>query len=60
MIPANFNGWVEIDALSTLKFWENTRHNYGLAIDIYDQDEKPLDAKMHFHLQNCEAGKSEV
>lgn len=60
MIQNNFNGWVEIDGLSTLKFWDHPRNNYGLAIDLYDQDEKQLDAKEHFHLQNCEAGKSDV
>lgn len=59
MIQRNFNGWVEIDALSTLKFWELPRNNLGLAIDIFDEDDNQLDAKDHFHLQNCEAGKSE-
>lgn len=60
MIASNFNGWVEINALSTLKFWDLARTNYGMAIDIYDQDDNQLDAKEHFHLQNCEAGKSGV
>lgn len=59
MIASDLNGWVEINALSTMKFWD-LKNNYGLAIDIYDQDDNPLDAKEHFHLQNCEAGKSEV
>lgn len=60
MIQSNFNGWIEIDALSTLKFWDLPKNNYGIAIDIYDADENQLDAKEHFHLQNCEAGKSDV
>jgi hypothetical protein len=60
MIPSTFEGWVEIDALSTVRFWDNTKNNLGLAVDIYDQDENQLNAKEHFHLQNCEAGKSVV
>lgn len=60
MIQTNFSGWIEIDALSTLKFWDHPKNNYGLAVDVYDQDENQLDAKEHFHLQSCEAGKSGV
>lgn len=60
MVASNFNGWIEIDALSTVKSWDNIKNNYGLAIDIYDQDENQLNAKEHFHLQNCQAGKSDV
>ncbi|CRL06849.1 CLUMA_CG019482, isoform A [Clunio marinus] len=55
-IKSNFNGWVEIDALLTLKYWDHPRNNYGIAIDIFDDEENQLDAKEHFHLQNCEAG----
>jgi hypothetical protein len=57
MLQANFNGWVEIDALATLKFWDAVKNNNGLAIDIYDQDDNQLDAREHFHLQNCQAGE---
>lgn len=60
MISSDLNGWVEINAMSTMKFWDHVKNNFGLAVDIYDQDENQLDAKEHFHLQNCEAGKSEV
>jgi hypothetical protein len=60
LIKSDFNGWVEIDALSTMKFWDSPKSNYGIAIDIYDDNDNQLDAKEHFHLQNCEAGKSEV
>lgn len=59
-IGSDFTGWVEINAMLTMKGWENAKNNYGLAIDVYDQDENQLDAKEHFHLQNCEAGKSDV
>ena len=59
-IEINKHGWIEIDALATLRFWSPARNNYGLAIDIHDQDDNQLDAKEHFHLQNCEAGKSDV
>lgn len=60
MVSSNFNGWVEVEALMTLKFWDHPKNNYGMAIDVYDQDDNHLDAKEHFHLQNCEAGKSGV
>jgi hypothetical protein len=60
MVRSNFNGWVEIDALSTMKYWEPAKNNFGLAIDVYDENDNHLNAKMHFHLQDCQAGKSEV
>lgn len=60
MVERNYNGWIEIDAKGTLKFWDKARLNYGLAIDVYDQDENQLDAREFFHLQECEAGKSVV
>lgn len=59
-VAHNFNGWLEIDVLATLKYWDQPKNNLGMAIDIYDKDDNQLDAKEHFHLQNCEAGKSEV
>lgn len=60
MISSTFNGWVEVDALSTVRLWDSLRNNLGLAVDMYDMDENQLNAKEHFHLQNCEAGKSVV
>lgn len=60
MIRSSYNGWIEINSLSTLKFWDSSKNNLGMGIDLYDQDENQLDAREHFHLQNCEAGKSDV
>lgn len=60
MIQASFNGWIEVDVLNTVKAWENPKNNLGLGIDVYDQDENSLNAKSHFSLQSCEAGKSVV
>ena len=60
MIASDFNGWVDINALATVKYWEQPKNNFGLAVDIFDQDDNQLDAKEHFHLQNCEAGKSDA
>jgi hypothetical protein len=58
MIEKGFSGWIEIDAKGTLKYWDQQKNNYGVAVDVYDQDENQLDAREFFHLQNCEAGKS--
>lgn len=60
LITSNSQGWIEIDIKSTLRFWDHQNKNYGLAIDVYDQDEKHLDAHDYFAMQSCEAGKSEV
>lgn len=55
MLDIKYNGWVEIDASGTLKYWNHQRSNYGLAVDLW-QDDKQLDAHEYFHLQTCEAG----
>jgi hypothetical protein len=60
MVEKNYNGWVEADLKGTLKYWDKARLNYGLAIDVYNQDEQQLDARDFFHLQECQAGKSVV
>jgi hypothetical protein len=60
MVEKSYVGWVEIDAKGTLKYWEKAKNNLGFAIDVYDQDDKILDARQHFHLQDCEGGKSVV
>lgn len=60
MIERNYNGWIEIDAKGTLKYWDQPRLNYGMSIDVFDEDEKQLDSREFFHLQSCEAGKSVV
>lgn len=60
MIQSSLHDWIEIDVNSTLKFWESLKNNYGLTVDIFDKDDIQMDAKEHFHLQNCEAGKSDV
>lgn len=60
MIEKNYKGWIEIDAKGTLKYWNNPRNNHGLSIGVYDSDDKELDAREHFVLQDCEAGKSVV
>lgn len=58
MIPKSYSGWLEIDARGTLHFWDLAKNNHGMAIDVYDDEEKQLDAREFFHLQDCEAGKS--
>lgn len=60
MVEKNFSGWVEMDGKGTLKFWDSPRNNYGLSIDVFDINENQLDARDHFYLQDCEAGKSVV
>lgn len=60
MVERNYNGWIEIDAKGTLKYWDKARLNYGMAIDVFDENEDQIDAKEFFTLQSCEAGKSVV
>lgn len=58
MVERGYTGWIEIDAKGTLMYWNNPRNNYGLAVDVYDEDNNQLDARDFFYLQSCEAGKS--
>lgn len=60
VIKSSYVGWIEIDALGTLSFWDQVKNNHGIAVDVYDENEEPLDAKEHFRLQSCndQAGKS--
>ncbi|KAG5679400.1 hypothetical protein PVAND_008968 [Polypedilum vanderplanki] len=53
LIPSKRVGWIEVDVISTLKFWNNPKNNYGLSIDMYDEQGKQLDAREYFELQNC-------
>jgi len=59
VIQSSFVGWVEVDALGTLSFWDQAKNNHGIAVDIFDENDQPLDAREHFRLQSCDqAGKS--
>jgi hypothetical protein len=61
-IPANAHGWVEFNATSLMLFWKSIKgkDNHGLAVDVHDKNDVPLDAKLMFYLQTCQAGKSVV
>lgn len=60
MIERSYVGWVEIDVKGTLRYWSTPKLNDGLVIDVYDADERQLDARNFFYLQDCKAGKSVV
>lgn len=60
MIERSYVGWIEIDVKGTLKYWDKPKMNYGMAIDVFDADEKQLDSRNFFYLQDCKAGKSVV
>lgn len=62
MIKKAYSGWVELNVRSIIQQWkQNLRHNYGLTVDVYDQDENLLVASRFFHPHpSCEACKCVV
>ncbi|XP_070494428.1 uncharacterized protein ana isoform X1 [Chironomus tepperi] len=60
VIQASFVGWVEVDALGTLSFWDQAKNNHGIAVEIFDENDQPLDAREHFRLQSCDQADAPI
>ncbi|XP_055631871.1 protein anachronism [Toxorhynchites rutilus septentrionalis] len=58
-ITRNFRGWITLDTLLAVKLWDKPNRNFGIAIDVQDQDDNPLPAARFFQSTDCsEASKS--
>ncbi|XP_055609942.1 protein anachronism [Uranotaenia lowii] len=49
----NFRGWITLDTLLAVKLWDKPNRNFGIAIDVHDQDENPLAAARFFQPADC-------
>lgn len=58
-ITRNFRGWITLDTLLAVKLWDKPNRNFGIAIDVQDQDDNPLPAARFFQATDCsEASKA--
>lgn len=58
-ITRNFRGWIALDTLLAVKLWDKPNRNFGIAIDVQDQDDNPLPAARYFQATDCsEASKA--
>ncbi|XP_058834142.1 protein anachronism [Topomyia yanbarensis] len=58
-ITRNFRGWITLDTLLAVKLWDKPNRNFGIAIDVQDQDDNTLSASRFFQPTDCsEASKS--
>ncbi|XP_053689101.1 protein anachronism [Sabethes cyaneus] len=58
-ITRNFRGWITLDTLLAVKLWDKPNRNFGIAIDVQDQDDNTLPAARFFSPTDCsEASKS--
>lgn len=58
-ITRNFRGWITLDTLLAVKLWDKPNRNFGIAIDVQDQDDNALPAARFFQPTDCnEASKT--
>lgn len=58
-ITRNFRGWITLDTLLAVKLWDKPNRNFGIAIDVQDQDDNALPAARFFQPTDCsEASKA--
>uniref|UniRef100_A0A182KFY0 TGF-beta propeptide domain-containing protein n=1 Tax=Anopheles christyi TaxID=43041 RepID=A0A182KFY0_9DIPT len=57
-ITRSYRGWITMDTLLAVKAWDKPNRNLVIAIDVEDQDERPLRAVDFFQPADCsEASK---
>ncbi|XP_058063054.1 protein anachronism [Anopheles bellator] len=57
-ITQSYRGWISMDTLLAVKLWDKPNRNFGIAIDIEDQEDRPLKASDFFQPPDCsEASK---
>uniref|UniRef100_A0A182P5K2 TGFb_propeptide domain-containing protein n=1 Tax=Anopheles epiroticus TaxID=199890 RepID=A0A182P5K2_9DIPT len=60
-ITRSYRGWITMDMLLAVKTWDKPNRNLGIAIDVEDQDDRPLRAADFFRPADCsEASKHNV
>ncbi|XP_035914211.1 protein anachronism isoform X1 [Anopheles stephensi] len=58
-ITQSYRGWITMDTLLAVKLWDKPNRNFGIAIDVEDQEDRPLRAADFFQPADCsEASKS--
>lgn len=58
-ITRNYRGWIALDTLLAVKLWDKPNRNFGIAVDVQDQDDNPLPAARYFQPTDCsEASKA--
>lgn len=58
-ITRNYRGWIALDTLLAVKLWDKPNRNFGIAVDVQDQDDNPLPAARFFQATDCtEASKT--
>ncbi|XP_053674490.1 protein anachronism [Anopheles nili] len=58
-ITQSYRGWISMDTLLAVKLWDKPSRNNGIAIDVEDQEDRPLRAADYFQPADCsEASKT--
>uniref|UniRef100_A0A182QF48 TGF-beta propeptide domain-containing protein n=1 Tax=Anopheles farauti TaxID=69004 RepID=A0A182QF48_9DIPT len=58
-ITQSYRGWISMDTLLAVKLWDKPNRNFGIAIDVEDQEDRPLRAADFFQPADCsEASKT--
>ncbi|XP_053665265.1 protein anachronism [Anopheles marshallii] len=58
-ITQSYRGWITLDTLLAVKLWDKPNRNLGIAIDVEDQEDRPLRAADFFQPADCsEASKT--
>lgn len=57
-ITRSYRGWITLDTLLAVKAWDKPNRNLLIAIDVEDQDDRPMRAADFFRPADCtEASK---
>ena len=58
MVPRYQTKWLEFDILSAVQFWQKRpRKNFGLIVEVEDEDRNKIAPSKIFKLMNCSDGK---
>ncbi|XP_035786698.1 protein anachronism-like [Anopheles albimanus] len=52
-ITQSYRGWISMDTLLAVKLWDKPNRNFGIAIDVEDQEDRPLRASDFFQPPDC-------
>ncbi|ETN62955.1 hypothetical protein AND_005341 [Anopheles darlingi] len=52
-ITQSYRGWISMDTLLAVKLWDKPNRNFGIAIDVEDQEDRPLKASDFFQPPDC-------
>ncbi|XP_049289404.1 uncharacterized protein LOC125767146 isoform X2 [Anopheles funestus] len=52
-ITQSYRGWITMDTLLAVKLWDKPNRNLGIAIDVEDQEDRPMRAADFFQPADC-------